>query len=291
MAFFNNLLSFPVFLHMLHLLSILLLLIADVTWAASLQISVSLPPLKTLVEQLGGTQVQVNLLVKPGADPHHFQPTPQDIRRLAQSDLYIAAGMPFEQIWLPRLRATYPDLMIIPSPVETAHHDHRHDVEHPDPHFWTDPDQMRLFAQHISKHLAKHNPRQTAMYQQNYATLARQLRVLDQTIRTILKPVRQRQFLVWHPAWGHFAAAYDLIQVALQDAGKQPGAQSLVRLRQQAQAQQIRAILMQPQIQRRLIRQIAADMQIQLIPADPLAADYAANLLQLARNLAQALAP
>lgn len=272
-------------------LSLLLLLIAGITQAAPLQISVSLPPLKTIVEQLGGTQVRIHTLVKPGADPHHFQPTPRDISQLAQSDLYIAAGLPFEHIWLPRLRATHPGLTIIPPLTETNQHDHGHDAEHPDPHFWTDPGQMQLFAKHISEHLAQRDPDQAAVYQQRYATLAEQLRVLDQTIRTLLQPVRQRRFLVWHPAWGHFAAAYDLTQIALQDAGKQPGPKSLARLRQQTQAQQIRVILMQPQIQRRLVHQIAADMQIQLIEADPLAADYAASLLRLARELAQAMAP
>ncbi len=277
--------------HMRYLLSLLLLLITGIMRAAPLQISVSLPPLQTIVEQLGGTRVQVHTLVQPGADPHHFQPTPRDISQLARSDLYIAAGLPFEHIWLPRLRATYPGPVIIPPPTETDQHDHGHSTEHPDPHFWTDPNQMRSFAKHISERLAQLDPRQAAAYQQRYATLARQLRALDQTIRTLLQPVRQHRFLVWHPAWGHFAAAYGLTQIALQDAGKQPGPKSLVHLRRQAQAQQIRVILMQPQIQRRLVQQMAADMQMQLIGADPLAADYAPGLLRLAQALAQALTP
>ncbi len=274
-------------------LNLLWLLLVGTAQAAPVQISVSLPPLQTIVEQLGGTRVQVQTLIRPGADPHHFQPTPREISRLADSDLYIAAGMPFEHIWLPRLRATHPNLTIIPPPVETDHHahDHRHEHsdEHPDPHFWTDPNQMRLFAQHISKHLARHDPEQAALYQQRYAVLTAELKALDRIIRDTLQPLRQRQFLVWHPAWGHFAAAYDLTQVALEDAGKQPGARSMAQLRQQAR--NIRVILIQPQIQPRLVRQMADDLAIQLIPADPLAADYAPNLLQLAQNLAQALAP
>lgn len=277
---------------MLRLLSLLFLLLAGISQAAPLQISVSLPPLQTMVEQLGGPQVQVHTLVKPGADPHHFQPTPRDISRLAQSDLYIAAGMPFEQVWLPRLRQTHPSLVIIPPPTGTDEHDHQHhDAEHPDPHFWTDPDQMRRFMGQISEYLAQRDPEQSAAYRERYAALDAQLQQLDQAIRSILEPVSGHRFLVWHPAWGHFATAYGLTQITLQDAGKQPGARSMAHLYQQAQAQQVRIILMQPQIQRRLVRQMATEMQIQLVPADPLAADYADNLLQLARHLAQALVP
>jgi zinc transport system substrate-binding protein len=280
-------------LSILRRLSIVWLLLVGIAQAAPIQISVSLPPLQTIVEQLGGPRVQVQTLIRPGADPHHFQPTPREISQLAASDLYIAAGMPFERIWLPRLQATHPNLKIIPPPAETDHHahghSHEHDHTHSDPHFWTNPNQMRLFAQHISAHLARHDPEQAVLYQQRYAALATKLKALDQTIRDTLQPLRQRQFLVWHPAWGHFAAAYDLHQVALEDAGKQPGARSMAQLRQQAQ--NIRVILMQPQIQPRLVRQMATDLAIQVIPADPLAADYAPNLLRLAQHLAQALAP
>lgn len=262
--------------------------------AAPLQVAVSLAPIKTLVEQLGGDQVQVTTLIKPGANPHHFHPSPQQISEIAQADVYVSAAIPFETIWLPRIQATHPNMQVIAAPVcVDATMDHDHHAEHTDidPHFWTDPLQMRAYARTISNTLARLKPGQADTFQHRYAQVAAQLTKLDQNIRQLIAPLENRQFMVWHPAWGHFAAAYGLTQIAIQAAEKQPGAKTLVRLIEQAKTDNIQAILIQPQVQKRLATRIAQDMAMTIIPADPLAADYADNLRELAKQLVQALGP
>jgi zinc transport system substrate-binding protein len=253
----------------------------------------------TLVKQLGGEHVQVQALVKSGTNPHHFHPTPQQISQIAQAALYVRAAVPFESVWLPRIQATNPDMHIIAPPIQLdGHHDHHdHHDDHPqtehaslDPHFWTNPQHMRSLALTISKYLAQLIPTHTADFQQRFAAFSAQITDLDRDIQALFAPLDNRQFMVWHPAWGHFAQAYGLKQIAIQQAGKQPGAKSLVRLIKQAKKQNIRAILIQPQIQQRLANRVSQDMAIQVIQADPLAADYVANLRHVAEQLAQALA-
>ena len=263
--------------------------------AAPLQVVVSLAPIMTLVEQLGGEQVQVHTLIKPGTNPHHFHPSPQQISQVAQADLYVRAGVPFETLWLPRIQATHPNIQIIDAPVCSDHPiEHDHHAEHAeeiDPHFWTDPLQMRAYARIISNTLAELKPDQAAIFQQRYTQVAAQLTVLDQDIRQLLTPLDNRRFMVWHPAWGHFAATYGLTQIAIQEAEKQPGAKTIVRLIEQAKTDDIQVILIQPQIKHQLANRIAQDMAMTIIPADPLAANYINNLRELAHQLAQALAP
>ena len=265
------------------------------TQAAPLQVVVSLAPIMTLVEQLGGEQVQVHTLIKPGTNPHHFHPSPQQISQVAQADLYVRAAVPFESVWLPRIQATHPNIQIIDAPICSDHAiDHDHHAEHADnidPHFWTDPQQMHTFARTISNTLSELMPSQAALFEQRYTQVAGQLATLDQDIRQLLAPLENRHFMVWHPAWGHFAAAYGLTQVAIQEAEKQLGAKTLVRLIEQAKANNIHTMLVQPQVQHRLANRIANDMAMTVILADPLAADYQNNLRELAQQLAQALAP
>ena len=41
------------------------------------------------VEKVGGEHVQVSILIPPGADPHTYEPTPQQMKMLAEADLYL----------------------------------------------------------------------------------------------------------------------------------------------------------------------------------------------------------
>ncbi|CAM3444112.1 zinc ABC transporter substrate-binding protein [Hydrogenibacillus schlegelii] len=61
-------------------------------------------PLYDLVKQIGGDGVLVEQLVPPGAAPHDFEPTPGDIRKIADADVYFYVGAGFER-WLDKVRA------------------------------------------------------------------------------------------------------------------------------------------------------------------------------------------
>lgn len=67
-----------------------------------LKVVASFSILADMVEQVGGSQVQVHSLVGRDADAHVFNPTPKDTRELAQADLVVINGLGFEG-WLERL--------------------------------------------------------------------------------------------------------------------------------------------------------------------------------------------
>lgn len=57
-----------------------------------------------LVQQVGGDQVSVSTLVGPNGDAHVYQPTPQDIRTLANSKLLVSNGLSFPRAGCERSR-------------------------------------------------------------------------------------------------------------------------------------------------------------------------------------------
>ena len=69
---------------------------------AKVPVTATFSILGDLVQQVGGDQVSVSTLVGPNGDAHVYQPTPQDIRTLAQSKLLVSNGLSFEG-WLERL--------------------------------------------------------------------------------------------------------------------------------------------------------------------------------------------
>lgn len=264
--------------------------------AEPLHIFVSVLPQQTFVERIGGSHVIAEALVKPGANPHTYEPTPSQITRLASADLYIRIGVPFETAWLARIQAANPQLKMLDArdgialqPL-AAHDDAEvhHDAAHsePDPHIWTNPLLVKQMAVTIETALADLDPAHAADYRANLAALTAELDALDRDIRAELAGLQQRRFMVFHPAWGYFAAAYGLEQITIEHAGKEPNSRYLVTLIEQARREAVQVIFVQPQFSRKAAAQVAQAIDGTVESIDPLAADYFATLRRVAHVLA-----
>ena len=130
------------------------------------------------------------------------------------------------------------------------------------------------------------DPAQEDAYRAGHADFAAELDALDAELRALLAEVPSRRFMVYHPAWGYFADAYGLTQVAIEREGKEPGAKALAGLINQARREGVRVILVQPQMNPQAAEQVARAVGGTVASADPLAADYAASLRRVARLIA-----
>jgi zinc transport system substrate-binding protein len=146
----------------------------SVTWAASaeemLNVVVSIEPQAFLVEQIGGSRVQVTVMIPPGASPHTYEPTPGQLRALSEADLYIevGSGIEFEEQWMNKLSALNRDMRVVRSaegirliPMhahshdgedsKTDHHEPHHDAEHIEHHHeGHEPDEGHHHGEHES---------------------------------------------------------------------------------------------------------------------------------------------
>ena len=281
-----------------------LLLFVPPVGARPLDVFVSVLPLQTFVERVGGERVQVHTMVQPGHSPATYEPTPRQITALADADLYFRVGVPFETAWMKRITATNPDMPVVDlrdglplRPQEAHDHgsehgpEHAHEHEAMDPHVWTSPRLVRRMAATIRDALTAVDQPGAEVYAANQAAYDAELASLDQALQDRLAGLHQRSFLVYHPAWGYFADAYGLTQVPIEYEGKAPGARRLAQLIDQARAERARVILVQPQFDQRAARQVARAIGGRVEAVDPLATDYAANLLRLATIIAEVYGP
>ena len=126
--------------------------------AEPLQVTVSIQPQKYFVEKIGGDRVTVTVMVDPGAEPHVYDPKPQQMASLAKSKVYFALGVPFEDAWLGKFASASPGMQIVhtetgiqklPMAAHEHHDDHPkgalqkgaqpaqdHHQEVLDPHIW-----------------------------------------------------------------------------------------------------------------------------------------------------------
>ncbi|MCP4127727.1 MAG: zinc ABC transporter solute-binding protein, partial [Gammaproteobacteria bacterium] len=122
-------------------------------------------------------------------------------------------------------------------------------------------------------------------YVKNHAQLDASLEQLDADIRQILSGLGKRRFMVYHPSWGYFADSYDLQQIAIENAGREPGAQTLARLLDGAEKNGVSAIFIQKQFSQAQARSVAEAIGARVVVIDSLAEDYPENL----RGVAQAM--
>ena len=78
-----------------------------------MQVSVSILPQKFFVEEIGGDQVAVNVMVGPGDSPHTYEPSIQQMKALDEADIYFTIGVEFEEAWMPRIQSANPEMQIV----------------------------------------------------------------------------------------------------------------------------------------------------------------------------------
>ena len=223
----------------------------------SLSVFVSIPPQKYFVERVAGETVKVSVMVKPGADPVTYEPSPRQMAELSEAKAYFRIGVPFEAAWLSRLRQNQPNLAIVDTregitlrAIEGhAHGPHGMDKEKamPDPHIWLSPRLVKKQAETIYLALVDLNPDEAATYLENYQLFVKDLEAIDQQIRSIIGNGRGRKFMVFHPAWGYFADEYGLQQIPIEVEGKEPSAKELARIIDQTHRDNIKVIFVQSQ--------------------------------------------
>ena len=94
-------------------------------------VTTTILPTKYFVERIAGDSLEVVSLVEKGADPHTYEPKPNQMKSVEKSELHFAVGMEFDEIWLPRLQKQFPNLVVINTdenikkiPMMAHHHDH-----------------------------------------------------------------------------------------------------------------------------------------------------------------------
>lgn len=269
------------------LVVIWLLLLPLAGAAESISVFTGVEPVRHLAKAVGGDRVRVAVLVPPGQSPHTFEPSPRKLAALERADLYFAAGMPFEAAWVDRLQRALPRLRVVHLLPDAA--DHGHDHEHGDPHPWTDPLAAIALADRIRQGLAQSDPAGAAGYDDRFRVLEQRLTDAHRAMAATLEPHRGRTFVVYHPAWGALAERYGLRQLAVESAGKSPGARHLVEVITRARDEGACAVFVQPQVSRRAAEVVANAVGAEVVVMDPLAPRLIDSFRHVAAGFARQL--
>ena len=255
-------------------------------WAAdALRASVSILPQAYFVERVAGDLATVQVMTPKGASPETYEPTPQQLVRLAQSRLFVKVGtpaFPVEKKYLQGALARNRALTVVDMSEGLP-------LIEEDPHVWTSPAAVRIAAQKIALALQGLDPAHRDAYRRNLETFLRDIAQLDRDIRGVLDGKKGRTFMVYHPAWGYYARDYGLTQLAVEEEGKPLSAAHIRRTVDLAKAKGIRAILVQRGFDAKGARAIARDIGGTVLETDPLERDWLSGMRQVTALLGQVL--
>ncbi len=248
---------------------------------------VSVAPQRFLVKAVAGELARVEVMIPPGANPRSYEPTFGQLRALEEAALYVKVGhsnFPFEQAWLERLLAEVPGLPVVDASAGLS-------LPEGDPHVWLAPRHAEHMAVQTASALERIFPEHQQLLRHNLAAFRERVTELDHEIERLLEDLDGAEFFVFHPAWGYFAEAYGLRQVAIESEHKEPDPYELAELIERAKKAKARVIFVQPQFDPTSAKTVARETGARVEGLDPLAEDWDANLRRAAHALAEGLAP
>jgi len=244
--------------------------------ADKVKVAVSIAPLADLAQQVGGEHVTVTTLVPPAASPHTYEPTPAQVKEVADANVMVLIGLGFE-FWAEDIieSAANPDLIVIHTSegIEVIHDEHEHEGhEVGNPHVWLNPRNAMVQVRHLRDVLIEADPAHQAEYEANAEATLAHLEALDEEITAQIATWSHREFIAFHPSWVYFAQRYGLTQAAVVERtpGKEPSPAELAEIIETARRIGAKAIFAEPQFSPKAAETIAAESGAQVLFLNPL---------------------
>ena len=255
-------------------------------------ITVTIEPLRYFTEAIAGEHFKVVSMVPKGSSPESYDPTPQQLVALGNSQAYLRIGyIGFEQAWMNKLEANHPDMKVYDTSQGIDlirseghwHGDHFHEggVE---PHIWNSTRNASMMADNIYKALCELDSTHQEEYKHRLDSLKKTIARTDENVKAILKNA-STSFLIYHPALSYFARDYGLKQISIEEGGKEPSPAHLKELIELCKKEKIRVIFVQQEFDQRNAQLIADELGIKVVSINPLSYDWTDEMENAARSL------
>lgn len=258
---------------------------------ADVKVLTSIKPLQLIAAAVQDGVAVPEVLLPPGASPHHYALRPSDVRKVQSVDLLYWIGPDMEG-FLPRVLngRTLPSVAIQDLPgLKLRHfaqdsashedddhdgdeHDHDHRPGTVDAHLWLSPLNARVIAAKMAADLSAADPANAARYQSNLKGFNQRLDALDTRLKARLAGIAGKPYFVFHEAFDYFEDNYGLKHAGVfaVAAEVQPGAQHVAAMRTRLQAVGKTCVFSEPPLRPRLAETLVAGLPVKLAELDAL---------------------
>lgn len=259
-------------------------------------ISVSIAPFKYFVREIAGNTFEVNIMVPAGSNPHIYEPYPDQIRKLSESEAYISDGfLGFELTWLDRFYEMNRDMKKLSlgtsiDPIAVNQHEREGHVESADPHYWVSPTCAFGIALSLKNFLSAFDPEHKELFEHNYSNLYVKIQTADSLAKKLSSAGKQRAFMIYHPNLAYLARDYGLKEIPVEFEGKEPSPGRMKYLIDIAKQENLKIILVQKEYDTKNARAIANETGAKVVIIDPLSENWFASVTEIINNLEQGFA-
>lgn len=265
------------------------------------KLAVTIQPLAYFLHQVVGEGYEIHCVVPRGSSPETYDPTPSEMKALAESRAYFMVGsLGFELAWKEKIAQNNSRLKMIDlsEGVELIHGGHNcaeHATDKPhdhssigvDPHYWSSPKECLVLVDNLVAQLSLLYPEEKSKFEANGATLKAEIQQTDRMIRQKLSGASTHSFMIYHPSLAYFARDYGLKQLSIEMGGKEPTPAQLKGMVEQAHREGVRVIFVQQEFNQRNAELIAESTECRLIPINPLSYYWSESLISIANALNQ----
>jgi len=249
-------------------------------------ITVSIPPQSYFIHRIAGDQTfDVNIMIPNGQSPAVYSPNPSQIRRMTMSAGFFLVGHPafiFEKKHInPYLSKQNKNTISLYNSVKNA----GLSIDDSDPHIWMSPEFMKITAIQLYDFLKEFYPEDSLSFKDNLTYLIREIETLQTKTAKLLKEHQVKQFIIYHPAWGYYAAEFNLEQIAIESHGHEPGPRHLSHITDHAHTHGENKIFIQRGFSQKSAEAIARETESEILEADPLEYDWIKTLNTMTQNL------
>jgi len=242
-----------------------------------LKVYTGIYPLYDFAKHIGGDKIFVKNIVPAGAEPHGWEPSPQDVADISNADILILTGSGMEA-WADKVLSVIDKNKVTViyagqniELIEGIQHE-EHDHGGKDPHIWLDPLYAKTMVDNILAGLVKADEKNKAIYESNAEAYKKELDKLHEEYQTGLATAKIKEFVTSHAAFGYLAKRYNLIQVPVRGltAESEPSPADMAAVVKLAREKNIKYIFFETLVSPKVSEAIAAELQGQTLVLDPL---------------------
>ena len=242
-------------------------------------------PLQFLAERIGGPDVAVSQLTKPGAEPHDVELNPRQVAGIVDAGLvvYLHGFQPaVDRAVAQEARDTAFDVgaTVELLPLHEDEHEHgsaadeghEHAEGGRDPHVWLDPVRYATIADALGARLARADPAHAAGYTARAAAVRAELESLNTGYAGALRTCSRRELVTSHAAFNYLAHRYDLTEVGITGISPdaEPSPQRLAEVAKEARETGTTTIFFETLVSPKVADTIAREVGARTAVLDPI---------------------
>jgi len=250
-------------------LFILLLLLAFFSLSGislALNIAVTINPYYLMVKEIVEDKGKLSLIIRPGSDPHSFNPTIKEVKLLSTADLIIANGLNLDNPYL----KGYKNVLYLGEKIPKELLEGKE--KEVNPHVWLSPDLLvKYILPAIEEAIVSLDKENETLYRKRVKKLMDSLNDVKRKFDELLKGYKGSIVILDHPSYLYLFNNYDIKVLSVEEGhGKQPTPSQIKGIIEEAKRRKLIGIFVGPQFNKSAIETISRELKRNYHILDPI---------------------